>query len=247
MKAPRTALCLCRARLPRRAAFLHRPTVQPSFRTKQADFSFPVRSCAFFASRMVLRDEPVGLRRDKSLFAFAFVGPAFLGGPIRWKPCFAVAVPSGVYPGSRQGGRPLFLIHLLPHCHSERNRPIFSFPFAPAKGPACGGEESLLGFAFVGPAFLGGPLAQSSVAPPFSALPQRPAFTPIPSGRPIRLDPPSPNCHSERSGPIFSFPFAPAKGPACGGEESLLGFAFVGPAFLGGPLALLSPSEPLLP
>jgi uncharacterized DUF497 family protein len=30
--------------------------------------------------------------------------------------------------------------------HSERSRPIFSFPFAPAKGSACGCEESLFLF-----------------------------------------------------------------------------------------------------
>jgi hypothetical protein len=69
------------------------PLAQPSFRTKRADFFFPVRSCAIFASRMVLRDEPVGLRREtsspsrafcgmKSLFALAFVGAAFSGGPV---------------------------------------------------------------------------------------------------------------------------------------------------------------------
>jgi len=33
------------------------PLAQPSFRTEQVDFFFPVRSC-----------EPVGLRREKSLF-----------------------------------------------------------------------------------------------------------------------------------------------------------------------------------
>ncbi len=42
---------------------------QPSFRTEQADFFFPVRSC-----------EPVDWRREKSLFALALVGAAFLGG-----------------------------------------------------------------------------------------------------------------------------------------------------------------------
>jgi uncharacterized DUF497 family protein len=31
-------------------------------------------------------------------------------------------------------------------CHSERSRPIISFPFAPAKGSACGCEESLFFF-----------------------------------------------------------------------------------------------------
>ena len=43
------------------------PTLQPSFRTEQADFFFPIRSCG-----------PVGLRREKSLFAFAIVGAAYL-------------------------------------------------------------------------------------------------------------------------------------------------------------------------
>src|SRR6266571_4515393 len=36
-------------------------------RAKQADFLFPLRSCAPFASRKVLRDEPVGLRSEESL------------------------------------------------------------------------------------------------------------------------------------------------------------------------------------
>jgi hypothetical protein len=43
------------------------PIAQPSFQTEQADFIFffPVRSC-----------EPVGLRREKSLFDFALAEPA---------------------------------------------------------------------------------------------------------------------------------------------------------------------------
>jgi hypothetical protein len=69
------------------------PLPQPSFRTEEVDFFPPVRSCALLASRMVLRDEPVGLRREtsspsrafygmNSLFDFAVVGAAFLGGPV---------------------------------------------------------------------------------------------------------------------------------------------------------------------
>jgi hypothetical protein len=38
-------------------------------RTEQADFFFRFRSCALSASRKFLRDESVGLRREKSLFA----------------------------------------------------------------------------------------------------------------------------------------------------------------------------------
>jgi hypothetical protein len=89
----------------------------------------------------------------------------------------ALVGPARSLPRPLRGGRPLFLIHLLPHCHSERSGPISSSPFAPAKGSACGREEALLGFAFVGPAFLGGPLAQSGGTPRFYAFPQRPVFT----------------------------------------------------------------------
>jgi hypothetical protein len=46
-------------------------TTLPSFRTEQAEVFFPVRS-----------SEPVGLRREKSLFAFAFVASSFLCGPL---------------------------------------------------------------------------------------------------------------------------------------------------------------------
>jgi len=60
------ALGFGRALFARSAAY----QTQLSFRTQQADFFFPVRSC-----------EPVGLRREKSLFDFAFVQAAFLGGP----------------------------------------------------------------------------------------------------------------------------------------------------------------------
>jgi hypothetical protein len=45
-------------------------------------------------------------------------------------------------------GRSLLLLTVGPTQarHSERSRPIFSFPFAPAKGSACGYEESLFFF-----------------------------------------------------------------------------------------------------
>ncbi len=60
--------------------------------------------------------------------------------------CFAVGG------GSAFRGRPLFLIRLPPHGHSEPSRPIFSFPFAPAieyfdtapKGSARGCEDRFL-------------------------------------------------------------------------------------------------------
>jgi hypothetical protein len=41
-------------------------------RTEQADFFFPLRSCALFSIPRILRDEPVGLRREESLFLFPF-------------------------------------------------------------------------------------------------------------------------------------------------------------------------------
>jgi hypothetical protein len=59
------------------------PTPPPSFasyasrmvlwdRTKRADFFFRFRSCALFASRMVLRDEAVGLRRETAAPSLTF-------------------------------------------------------------------------------------------------------------------------------------------------------------------------------
>jgi len=42
--------------------FVSQPINQLSFRAKQADFLFRFRSCAPSASRMLLRDENVGLR-----------------------------------------------------------------------------------------------------------------------------------------------------------------------------------------
>jgi hypothetical protein len=75
MKAPNDSPTVCFADVAlgfRRALFARSAAYQTqlSFRTEQADFIFPVRSC-----------EPVGRRREKSLFDFLLAGAAFLGGP----------------------------------------------------------------------------------------------------------------------------------------------------------------------
>ena len=75
MKAPNDSATVCFADVAlgfRRALFARSAAYQTqlSFRTEQADFFFPVRSC-----------EPVGLRREESLFDFLVAGAAFLGGP----------------------------------------------------------------------------------------------------------------------------------------------------------------------